>query len=131
MRNSKVTKILIMIIMSTVLVALMIGQVKADDYQDLGTAINGTASNSASNNTAGNNTARNSAASTLNSSSRANNTLTTNSQNSANTANSSTYNSTSLPKTGIGDYNTVVVLAVVFDISAAYAFKKIRDYKNI
>ena len=131
MRNSKVTKILIMIIMSTVLVALMIGQVKADDYQDLGTAINGTASNSASNNTAGNNTARNSAASTLNSSSRANNTLTTNSQNSANTANSSTYNSTSLPKSGIGDYIPVVVLAVVFAISAAYAFKKIRDYKNI
>lgn len=126
MRNSKVTKILIMIIMSTVLVALMIGQVKADDYQDLGTAINGTASNSASNNTA-----RNSAASTLNSSSRANNTLTTNSQNSANTANSSTYNSTSLPKTGIGDSIPVVVLAVVFAISAAYAFKKIRDYKNI
>lgn len=127
MRNSKVTKTLIMIIMSIVLVALMVGQVKANDYQDLGTAINGTASNSASNNTARNNTANNSAASSLNSS-RTNNTLTTNS---ANTANSSTYNSTSLPKTGIGDSIPAVVLAVVFAISAAYAFKKIRDYKNI
>ena len=127
MRNSKVTKTLIMIIMSIVLVALMVGQVKADDYQDLGTAINGTASNSASNNTARNNTANNSAASSLNSS-RTNNTLTTNS---ANTANSSTYNSTSLPKTGIGDSIPVVVLTVVFAISAAYAFKKIRDYKSI
>ena len=27
--------------------------------------------------------------------------------------------------------SVVVVLAVVFAISAAYAFKKIRDYKNI
>ena len=139
MKNSKVTKMLIMVIIGAILVFFMIGQVKADDYQDLGSAINGPSSstnnttgnttNNTTNNTSSsrNNTTGNSASSTLNST--RNNTLTTNSSNRTN--NSSTYNNTTLPKTGLEDSIPVVVLAVVFAISAAYAFKKIKDYKNI
>ena len=49
-----------------------------------------------------------------------------------NTNNSSVYNNTnSLPKTGVTDSIPVAVLLIVFAISAAYAYKKIKDYKNI
>ena len=104
---------------------VMVGQVRAVDYQDLSSAINGTStSNSSSNSTKRtNNTA---GSSSLNSAS--NNTLRTNS---SNTANTSTYNNTSLPNTGIGDSVPVVLLVVVFGISAVYAYKKIKEYKNI
>lgn len=47
------------------------------------------------------------------------------------TTNTSNYNNTSLPKTGVEDSMPVVVLAVVLGISAIYAYKKIQDYKNI
>ena len=39
--------------------------------------------------------------------------------------------SNSLPNTGIGDSLPTVVLVVVFAISAVYAYKKVKDYRNI
>lgn len=51
--------------------------------------------------------------------------------NRANTNNSSIYNNTNLPKTGIGDSLPIAALVVVFGISAVYAYKKIKDYRNI
>ena len=36
-----------------------------------------------------------------------------------------------LPKTGISDSIPTVLLVVVFAISAVYAYKKIKDYRNI
>lgn len=63
------------------------------------------------------------------------NTLTNNTANNTNktnnTNNSSIYNSTNLPKTGIGDSIPVAMLVVIFGISAVYAYKKIKEYKNI
>ena len=47
-----------------------------------------------------------------------------NTSNTANTANT-------LPKTGIEDSLPTVLLVVVFAISAVYAYKKIKDYRNI
>lgn len=45
--------------------------------------------------------------------------------------NTSTYNNTTnLPQTGAGDYTMILIIAA-FILSAAYAYKKIRDYKNI
>ena len=125
MKNSRLVKMLFTIIMGIIMCAVMVGQVRAVDYQDLSSAINGTStSNSSSNSTKRtNNTA---GSSSLNSAS--NNTLRTNS---SNTANTSTYNNTSLPNTGIGDSVPVVLLVVVFGISAVYAYKKIKEYKNI
>ena len=41
------------------------------------------------------------------------------------------YNNTSLPKTGLQESLPTVLLVVVFGISAVYAYKKIKDYRNI
>lgn len=130
MKNSKLVKSLLTIVMLIMISMFMVGQVYADEYQDLSTAINGTSSGS---NSASNRAANNAASgsSSLNSASRGNNTLTTNGSNTANTANTSTYNSTNLPYTGIGDSIPTVILIVVFGISAVYAYKKIKDYRNI
>lgn len=48
-----------------------------------------------------------------------------------NTNNSSIYNNTNLPKTGIEDSVPVAMLVVIFGISAVYAYKKIKEYRNI
>lgn len=45
-------------------------------------------------------------------------------RNTANTTNT-------LPKTGIEDSLPTVLLVVVFGISAVYAYKKVKDYRNI
>lgn len=45
--------------------------------------------------------------------------------------NVSTYNNTNLPKTGLQESLPTVLLVVVFGISAVYAYKKIKDYRNI
>lgn len=52
---------------------------------------------------------------------------------SSNNTNSSVYNNTNnnLPKTGIEDSIPVAALVVVFGVSAVYAYKKIKEYKNI
>ena len=47
--------------------------------------------------------------------------------NTGNTANTSN----SLPNTGLQDSLPTVLLVVVFAISAIYAYKKIKDYRNI
>ena len=61
------------------------------------------------------------------------NTNTSNTNKSNNTNNSSVYNNTNnnLPKTGIEDSIPVAALVVVFGVSAVYAYKKIKEYKNI
>ena len=51
--------------------------------------------------------------------------------NSANTNRNSIYNNTNLPKTGIGDSLPIAALVVIFGISAVYAYKKVKDYRNI
>lgn len=60
-------------------------------------------------------------------------TLTKNSTSNNTSSNSSVYNNTNnnLPKTGIEDSIPVAALVVVFGVSAVYAYKKIKEYKNI
>ena len=48
-------------------------------------------------------------------------------RNTSNTAN----RSNTLPNTGIADSLPTVLLVVIFAISAVYAYKKIKDYRNI
>lgn len=97
-------------------------------FNDISYTLSG--NNTAGNNTAGNNTTGNNASN--NSNTNLSNSLATNNSNSANnSANSSVYNNTSLPKTGIGDTLPIAALVVVFGISAVYAYKKIKDYRNI
>ncbi len=51
--------------------------------------------------------------------------------NNTNTNSTNIYNTNNLPKTGIEDSIPVALLVVVFAISAVYAYKKIKDYRNI
>ena len=87
-------------------------------------------SNSNSNSNSANNT-------NTNNTNKANNTNNTNTNNTNkanninNTNNTSSYNNSSLPKTGIEDSIPVAALVVVFGVSAVYAYRKIKEYKNI
>lgn len=129
MKNSKLVKISLVVIMSIAMLVFMIGNVFAENYQDLTTAVNGTNSSTTGNNTTGNNTTTNNTARNNTATSALNSANATNRTNTAN--NTSTYNNTTLPHTGIGDSIPVAVLVVVFGISAVYAYKKIKEYKNI
>lgn len=77
---------------------------------------NATTNNATTNNAAVNNAATNN--------STTNNTTPNNA--SANNANK---NNTVIPDTGV-DYSVVFIIAI-FGVSAIYAYKKIRDYKNV
>lgn len=55
----------------------------------------------------------------------------TNTNNTNKTNNTAIYNNTNLPKTGVESSVPVAMLVVVFGISAVYAYKKIKDYRNI
>ncbi len=60
-----------------------------------------------------------------------NNTANSTGNNVLKTNNTSNYNNSSLPKTGIEDSISGIVLAVILVISAVYAYNKIQYYKNI
>ena len=90
-----------------------------------------TLNNSSSNNSNSNSNASTSNTNNANTNTKNSNTNTNNSNKSNNTNNSSIYNNTNLPKTGISDSIPVAMLVVVFGISAVYAYKKIKDYRNI
>lgn len=83
-------------------------------------------------NTVGNNNSNNVNANTNSNNTNTNRTNTnTNANNTNKNNNSSVYNNTNLPKTGIEDSIPVAVLVVIFGISAVYAYKKIKEYRNI
>lgn len=71
----------------------------------------------------------NNSSNTGNNSNTSNNSLVVNNNTTNN--NASVYNNSNLPKTGIGDSVPVALLLVVFGISAVYAYKKVKDYRNI
>lgn len=123
MEKSVVMKIFLVILVSVMLI-ICNGYVQAVDnttgYQDLTQATKNNTTNNTTNN-ATNNTTNNTAK---------NNSLNTGAV-TGNKNNTSTYNNSSLPKTGVEDSIPTMLLLVVFGISAVYAYKKIRDYKNI
>ena len=81
------------------------------------------------------NTNKNSNKNTNNTNKNSNNTNNNTNKNSNNTNktnNTNLYgNQNDLPDTGIEDSMPTVLLIVVFGISAVYAYKKIREYRNI
>ena len=129
MRNLKVVKtvVMILVVLATIVIG---GQVLAandvnNTYIDLSPTTNSS--------TTGNNTATTNNSATLNSASNRANTLNTSAitNNTSNRSNTSNYANTSLPSTGIESAVPVVLVIVVFGISAIYAYKKIKDYRNI
>lgn len=113
MKNSKLMKALFVILVGVIVLMTANYVLAADDdgFIDLADTINNTATNNASN--------------TLNALNTLNTSALTN-----NTANKQ-YTNTNLPNTGIEDSIPAVILITVFAISAVYAYKKVKDYKNI
>lgn len=117
MKNSKLVKIVLIIMISLAIIVAAKGSfavTSLDPNSLTGLTTNNTVENSS--NTTLNNTTTNLVLTT-------NNTTTTNVSNNA--------SNTSLPKTGVADSMPIVVIAVVLGISAVYAYKKMEDYKNI
>lgn len=119
------------ILLISVMLVLFTTSVYAAENDTGFTDLTGTLNNTSANNTAANtntNTNTNANTNTNNTNSNTNNT-------NKNTNNSSIYNNTNtnsdLPKTGIEDSIPLAILVVVFGISAVYAYKKVKEYKNI
>lgn len=121
MKKSILIKVFLILLISSMMVMMFNINVFAanntNGFDDLTNTLN--KNNTNSNNTNVNNTNTN----RTNTNTNANNTNKNN--------NSSIYNNTNLPKTGIEDSIPVAMLVVVFGISAVYAYKKIKEYRNI
>lgn len=128
MKKTNLIKVISILLISAMVMLFATTVNAADDnsYNDLTSTLTGNTSNNASNTSNTNSNSSNNTSNT-NSSNNTNNSLNM----SNNTSNSSVYNNTNLPKTGAADSIPVAMLVVVFGISAVYAFKKVRDYKNI
>ncbi len=79
--------------------------------------------NEVENNSAKNNSANNS--SNKNNSNKNN----SNKNNSNSKSNNNSKNNSSMPYTGLD--NSVLFIIAIYDVSTVYAYKKIRDYKNV
>ena len=121
MKKSNLIKLFSILLISVMVMLFSTNVMAADgDFNELPLTLNNTNTNNANTNTNNANT------NTNNTNTNTNNTNRTN-----NTNNASIYNNTNLPKTGIEDSVPVAMLVVVFGISAVYAYKKIKDYRNI
>lgn len=114
MKKSNLIQIVTILLVSAMVLLFSTTVNAANDNNEVHDLTGTLTKNSTSNNTSSNNTNSN-----------------TNKSN--NTNNSSVYNNTNnnLPKTGIEDSIPVAALVVVFGVSAVYAYKKIKEYKNI
>ena len=146
MKNVKMFKKLVIVMLSLVLVAVCSTSVFATD-DDLFLSVNSTgntASNATDNNTTSDNsTTNNTATNNTNTNNTTNSSLTANNTTNntvRNTATNNTTNNTSktnnnvntLAKTGLSDTNGIVALIVVVcGVSAIYSFKKVNDYKKL
>ena len=126
MKKSNLIKVVLVLGIS-LMVMLFTTNVMAANEVDLTSTIDNTSDTSNSNSNSSNSNSN----SSNSNSNRTNNTNTNRTNNTNNTNNSSVYNNTNLPKTGISDTIPVALLLVVFGVSSVYAYKKIRDYKNI
>ena len=119
MKKSNLIQIVTILLVSAMVMLFSTTVNAANDNNEVHDLTGTLTKNSTSNNTSSNNTNSN--------------TNTSNTNKSNNTNNSSVYNNTNnnLPKTGIEDSIPVAALVVVFGVSAVYAYKKIKEYKNI
>ena len=127
MRKSNLIKVISILVVSLMVMLFSTNVMAAETdngFTDLTPAVGNNTTNGTSNNTSNSNT------NNTNNTNR--NNISNNTNRTNNTNNSSIYNNTnSLPKTGVTDSIPVAVLLIVFAISAVYAYKKIKDYRNI
>lgn len=133
MKNLTVIKTILVTLICLGVIAITTN-VFADNttFTDLTNTLNATntSSNTATSNTSTNLTSSNTS---TNVSTNTANTTKVNTVNTTNKTNTSSYNNTTtnLPSTGLQDSMPIVVLVVVLGISAVYAYKKVKDYKEI
>lgn len=127
MKKSNLIKLFSILFITAMVMMFSTNVLAADNtFNELPLTSNNSNSNSNSNS---NNTNTNNANTNSNNTNRNSNTNNANAN--TNNANSSIYNNTNLPKTGIEDSIPVAMLVVIFGVSAVYAYKKIKDYRNI
>ena len=128
MKKTNLIKVISILLISAMVMLFATTVNAADDnsYNDLTSTLTGNTSNNASNTS---NTNSNSSNNTSNTNSANNTNKALNMSN--NTSNSSVYNNTNLPKTGVASSLPIAALVVIFGISAVYAYKKVKDYRNI
>ena len=126
MRKTNLIKVVTILLISA-MVMLFTTTVNAAENDAGFTDLTSTLNNTSTNNTNTNATNTN----TNNTNTNTNNTSKNTNTNNTNKNNSSVYSNTDLPKTGIEDSIPVAMLVVVFGISAVYAYRKIKEYKNI
>ncbi len=138
MKKSNLVKLFSILLISVMVMVFSTKVLAADESNGFNQlTLNSNSSNSSTNNTNTNSTGNTNNTSNSSNTNNTNNTNTnknntTNTNNTKNnTNNSSVYNNTNLPKTGLEDSVPVAMLVVVFGISAVYAYKKIKDYRNI
>ena len=127
MRKSNLIKVISILVVSLMVMLFSTNVMAAETdngFTDLTPEVGNNTTNGTPNNTSNSNT------NNTNNTNR--NNISNNTNRTNNTNNSSIYNNTnSLPKTGVTDSIPVAVLLIVFAISAVYAYKKIKDYRNI
>ena len=139
MKKSNLIKVVSILLVSVMVIMFSSSVFAANNTSDDGDRIDLTESiggnknnnnsgntNSNNNNNNNGNTNNNNANTNNNNSNKANNNANNNNSN-----NNSVYNNNNLPKTGISDSIPVAMLIVIFGISAVYAYKKVKDYRNI
>ena len=124
MSKEKIIELIVCLLSITALVLALTTNVFASDVGQLLGNGNNTNNNAGfSNITEGNRSVNNSLGSS------ANNSANNNANKNANANKNVNNNVTEMPDTGV-DYSVVTIIAIC-GVSAVYAYKKIRDYKNI
>lgn len=124
MKKSNLIKLFSILVISVMTIMFCTGVFAADenDFQQLTLSNSSNSGNTGNGSTTGNNASGNQNTKLNNTNAKSNN---------SNTNSSNIYNNTNLPKTGMEDSIPVAMLIVVFGVSAVYAYKKIKDYRNI
>ena len=124
MKKEKVLKIVVVLIMGIVLFAMSTNIFALSD-SDSGIDFFEDTTNQLDTNTASN------TSNTTNTTNTNNTINTTNTTNTNNTANATNNYNTSLPKAGAPENTIMGVAVTVLAITAIYAYKKVKEYKNI
>lgn len=125
MKKTNLMKAILVLVMGTTLILFSTSVFAATDDGFNELTLNNTSTNINTNT----NTNTNKANTNINTNTNTNTNKANNTN--ANASNSSVYNNTNLPKTGVEDSIPVALLVAVFGISAVYAYRKIKEYKNI
>ena len=117
MKSMRLVKVILVMLISF---SILLVAKESLAIEDLTSTIGGNSTSTKT--TTGNSTGNNTKNNTLNSA--GNNTV-------LKTSNTTNNNNTALPRTGLEDSVSGVILVVVLGISSVYAYKKIQYYKNI